>query len=130
MVEIRKRYIIPGAVEEVWQALTDVHAIEEWSGGAAEMDPVAGGRFSLWGRDIHGTNTAVEPGRLLSQDWYGGEWDEPSRAAFTLEETPAGTVLDLVQTGVPEPLITDFDRGWDDFYLGPLRAYVSGDDEE
>lgn len=130
MIEIRKRYIMPATVEEVWQALTDVTAIERWSGADAVMEPVQGGAFRLWGGDIYGTNIAFEPGRLLRQEWYGGEWDEPSIATFTLEETPAGTVLDLVQTGVPEPLVTDFDRGWDDFYLGPLRALVSDDEED
>lgn len=130
VIEIRKRYIIPGSVEEVWQALTDVREIEGWGAGPAEMDPVEGGRFSLWGGDIHGTNTGIDPGKRLVQDWYGGDWDEPSIATFTLEDTPAGTVLDLVHTGVPEPLLTDFDRGWDDYYLGPLRARVSDDEDE
>ncbi|MDO8963984.1 MAG: SRPBCC domain-containing protein [Coriobacteriia bacterium] len=129
-MDIRKRYIIPGGAEEVWQALTDVRAIEAWGAGPAEMEPVAGGRFSLWGGDIHGTNTELVPGRMLAQDWYGGDWDEPSKVTFTIEEFPGGTALDLVQSGVPEPLLTDFDRGWDDYYLGPLREHVAIDEEE
>jgi len=39
VIEIRKRYIIPGTVEEVWQALTDVRDMEAWGARPAEMDP-------------------------------------------------------------------------------------------
>ena len=129
-MEIRKRYIIPSTAAEVWRALTDTASIEAWGGGPAEMDATPGGRFSLWGGDIHGTNKELSPASRLVQEWYGGDWDEPSVAVFTIEETAEGTALDLVHTGVPGPQVTDFDRGWDDYYLGPLRDYLTQDEDE
>jgi hypothetical protein len=30
-------------------------------------------------------------------------------------------VLTLTHTGVPDDVAGDFDAGWDDYYLGPLK---------
>jgi uncharacterized protein YndB with AHSA1/START domain len=126
-MEIRKRYIIDAPVEAVWQCLTDGAEMEEWGAGPASAEPFAGGAFSQWGGDIRGTNTVFEPGVRLEQEWFGGEWEHASKAVFTLERTSEGTVLELVHTDLPRGTYAEFDLGWDEYYLGPLRERAMQD---
>lgn len=121
-MDIRKTYEIDAPADEVWRALTDPKAIEDWGGGPAVMAAHPGFEFSLWDGDIYGTVREVDPGRMLLEDWYGGDWDAPSLARFTLVEKPSGgTLLELVHTGVPDDDADEFDTGWDDYYLGPIK---------
>ena len=36
------------------------------------------------------------------------------------------TRLDLEHTGVPDAEAADFDAGWDDYYLGPMKELLEG----
>lgn len=124
-MDIHKSYTIAAPTAAVWAALTDPDVIEEWGGGPAVMAPEPGFAFTLWGGDIHGTVVEVDPGRSMLQEWYGGDWDTPSLARFTLAATPDGaTLLDLEHTDVPDDEATDFDAGWDDHYLGPMKELL------
>jgi uncharacterized protein YndB with AHSA1/START domain len=122
--DIRKSYVIDAPPETVWRALTDAGVMEEWGAGSASMDPRPGGLFSQWGGDIYGTVTEVAPGDRLVEEWYGGEWAEPSIAVFVLSEHGEGTLLDLTHTGVPDDQLAEFDAGWDDYYLGAIKEWA------
>ena len=126
-MDLKKSYFIGAPPEDVWRALTDPAVIDAWGGGPAEMSAEPGTPFSLWGGDIHGTVTAAEAPVRLVQDWWGGpDWKTPSVVTFELESEGDGTVLTLTHTGVPEDVSGDFDAGWDDYYLGPLRDLLVG----
>jgi uncharacterized protein YndB with AHSA1/START domain len=126
-VDIRKSYVIGAWRGAVWAALTDPATIERWGGGPATMSAVPGFEFGLWGGDIHGTVLEVDPGRSMLQEWFGGDWDCPSLARFTLTEQPEGsTLLELENTGVPDDAGADIDSGWDEYYLGPIRTLLEG----
>ncbi len=124
MTTIRKSYVIDAPPEIVWRALTDAAAMEEWGAGPAEFDARAGGSFSQWGGSQHGTVTEIVSGDRLVEDWFGGDWPEPSVAVFRLSEHGEGTLLDLTHTGVPEDEVGDFDAGWDEYYLGPIKEWA------
>lgn len=124
MTDIAKTYLIAAPPAKVWRALVDPAVIEAWGGGPAVMSAEAGSAFSLWGGDIHGTVTVVEPGRRLVEEWFGGDWPAPSSVTFTLSEDPCGTHVTLEQSGVPDDEAADIDAGWDDYYLGPLKALL------
>ncbi len=126
-MDLKKSSFIGAPPEDVWRALTDPAVIGAWGGGPAEMTPEPGTPFSFWGGDIHGTVTAVEPLVRLVQDWWGGaDWKAPSEATFELESEGDGTLLTLTHTGVPDDVAADFDAGWDDYYLGPLKDLLEG----
>ncbi len=88
------------------------------------MSGKVGAKFSFWGGDIWGKNTEVVKNKKLVQEWYGGEWPKPSIATFTLSKEKAGTRLDLLHTDVPADEVKNFDDGWRDYFLGPLKEYV------
>jgi len=119
--KIEQTYEIKAPVVKVWQALTDPRVIDEWGGGPAKMDAKGGSKFSLWGGDIHGTNTKIAENELLSQDWFGGKWDQPSKLSFHLRQKGNITEVKLVQTDVPDEDAVDIAQGWKDYYLGPLK---------
>jgi uncharacterized protein YndB with AHSA1/START domain len=127
-MDIRKTYAIAAPPAAVWAALTDPAVIERWGGGPVTMSAEPGFAFEFWGGDIYGTVLEVDPDSSMLQEWYGGEWDAPSLANFTLTAEPdGGTRLELDHTGVPDDEAAEFDTGWDDFYLGPLKTLVEGE---
>ncbi len=124
MKNIQQTYHIHGPVDAVWAALVQPKQIAVWSGASAQMNVQVGGRFSLWGGDVHGQNLEVVPKKKLVQAWFGGDWDTPSKVTFRLAPEKGGTRLRLVQTGVPAAEVHDFADGWKLYYLGPLQAQV------
>lgn len=121
MKVIKQTYLINVPVEKVWEALTDPSIIEKWGGGPAEISDKENTRFSLWGGNIHGTNTKVVKNKELHQDWYGGKWDKPSKVIFKLIKKGSQTQLDLIHTDVPEDEVKNIDEGWKQYYLEPLK---------
>ena len=122
---IKKKYSISASIDKVWKALVDPDEIENWGGGPATMNDRPGSLFKLWGGDIFGKNVDVQRFKLLVQQWYGGEWDMPSIATFSLQKQGENkTVVELVHEDVPDREAKDIDKGWDEYYMGPLKLYV------
>jgi activator of HSP90 ATPase len=124
MKEIEQTYHIDASVEEVWSCFIDPTQIEAWGGGPAKMKEKEGEEFSLWGGDIHGTNTKVVKEKTLVQDWYGGKWDKPSKVTFTFHSDGDKTVVDLTQTDVPEDEVQSIADGWKEYYIGAMKQYL------
>lgn len=125
MKSLTQIYEIHAPIADVWVALVDPKMINHWGGGPAKMDAKTGTKFSLWGGDIHGTNTKVIPQKLLEQDWYGGDWEKPSKVIFRLASGSSGkTNVTLTQTDIPDGEFVDIEEGWKRFYMGPLKKLV------
>lgn len=120
MKSIRQEYSAKVPVEKVWEALVDPKIIDEWGGGPAKMKEEVGFKFSLWGGDIHGTNTKVVKEKVLEQDWFGGDWDESSKLRFELSTHENKTKVLLTQSNIPDKEVDDISSGWHDYYMGPL----------
>lgn len=119
-----KNYTIKAPIENVWDALVNPETIDKWGAGPAKMESSEHYEFELWGGDIHGTNTKVEKEKVLEQDWYGGDWDKPSKLRFELSEKDGKTRLHMVHSNVPDDEASDIDKGWDDYYLGPIKKLL------
>jgi len=95
---------IPYPSAKIWRALTTQHLIEEWL-MKNDFGLDLGHRFRLrgdWGQ-VDCEILEVEPGRTLSYTWNHAH-DDPAYAlastvTFTLEATPAGTLLRMEQVG-------------------------------
>lgn len=121
---LKLEYKIDSPPYSVWKALTDPKVIVEWGAGPAKMSEKENSEFSLWGGDIHGKNTKIVPNKELRQDWYGGDWDHPSKVIFKLSETGGKTVLTLSQTDIPEAEFKDIEDGWERYYLGEIKKLL------
>ena len=124
MKVINKIYQINAPIEKVWDALVNPSTINKWGGGPVKMSQDEGFGFEFWGGDIFGTNTKVVKNKALEQDWYGGKWEKPSKVKFELSEKDGKTELILVHKYLPEAEADDFDKGWDDYYLGPIKQLL------
>lgn len=91
MKSLKKSYDLHAPVKRVWQALVTPNDIVGWGAGPAKMSNKAGDPFSIWGGDIHGTNIEVVPEKKLVQQWFGGDWPEPSIVTITLTKAKEGT---------------------------------------
>ena len=111
-------------IEKVWQALVNSKDIEAWGGGPAKMDDKVGSVFSLWDGEIHGENIEVTPEKKLVQEWFGGQWDEPSIVTFKLLMKDGVTTIGFVHTNIPDNEAKDIEEGWKEYYLGPLQSFV------
>jgi len=121
---IRKVYKISTPIEQVWKALVDPEIIDKWGGSPSKMDEKVGTEFRLWDGDIHGKNVEVVKEKKLVQEWFSGDWPEPSTVKFTLKSENSKTILELQHTDVPDDEVDDIDQGWDDYYLGPLKEML------
>lgn len=124
MKSIKQTYIIHAPVEEVWQAFIDPKIIDEWGGGPAKMSEEVEFEFELWGGDVHGKNIEVIPNKKLVQEWFGGKWDKPSIATFILSFKDNETRIDFTNIDVPDAEFSDIEKGWRDYYLGPIKEYL------
>ena len=121
---IQQTYVINASSQNVWQALVDPVIIDKWGGGPANMNDKVGTKFTLWGGDIYGKNIKITPNSELVQEWFGGEWEKPSKVIFTLKEKGDKTEINLLQEDVPDGEAKDIDEGWKKYYLGPLKELL------
>lgn len=124
MSVIKKKYLINAPVEKVWESLVNPKIIDKWGAGPAEMSDEIGFNFKLWGGDVFGKNKEVVKNKKLVQDWYGGNWEKPSKVIFTLTKKNKETLLELIQTNVPDKEFEDINHGWDLYYLRPIKEYL------
>ena len=60
----------------------------------------------------------------LAQDWFGGDWPKSSKVTFTLNEDSGQTTLVLLHEDVPDNEVDNFDEGWKEYYLGPMKELL------
>jgi uncharacterized protein YndB with AHSA1/START domain len=127
MKTLQQTYLIKAPVVEVWRTLVDIDHIQGWGAGPAKMDDKVGTKFSLWGGSIWGENLEVVPNQKLVQAWYSDEepkWRKSSKVTFNLYSENGSTRLELLHEAVPDQNADDIDKGWKDYYLGPLKNYL------
>jgi len=103
------------APEEIYLSLTDPGRLQAVTAGSASMEPVVGGKFSLFG-SISGSNVELVPGKKIVQKWRFNDWPQDYFSIVTITLEPgkksSGCSFKLIQTGVPA---NDFERtaqGW------------------
>lgn len=124
MITIDQTYKVNAPLAKLWQALTDAAIIEQWGAGPATMDAREGGSFSLWGGDIHGTNTKVVANKILRQDWYGH--DHPDRkydVTFSFGGDDTTSTVRVSHTAWDDDSHSMGD-GWRDYYFEPIKKLL------
>jgi activator of HSP90 ATPase len=121
MGRVKKNYMIRAKKDRVSNYLMDPVKIENWSGSPAIMEKREGGIFSLWEGSIHGINRKITEAQIV-QDWKEKSWENFSRVTMNLIPAEDGKVteLELIHEDIPEASVHSIDRGWDEYYFGPL----------
>src|SRR5688572_7736269 len=102
MPTIKQTYEMNASAEEVFEALVNPDIIQYWSGDEAKMSDEVGGKFTLWGGQMFGTNLEIIKNKKLVQEWCYDQWDTPSKVTFTLKTKGKVTIVDLLHEDVPE----------------------------
>lgn len=124
MAAFTQTYTINASLNHVWQCLVDPDLIDQWGAGPAAMEAKVGAEFELWGGDIWGKNLEVVRNKRLKQEWYAGEWDQPSIVTYELSSKGNQTIVQLNHDQIPDEEQKSLADGWEQHYFGPLKSFV------
>ncbi len=121
MKELKRYYTLHAQPADVYNALTNKNMLEIWTGEDAEMEPIPGTEFSLWGGSIEGKNIEFEENKKIVQEWYFEGHEEPSIVTILLHSHKKGTSVELRHINIPEEAFENISEGWDEDYFGALN---------
>lgn len=123
MKTYKKYFKITAAPADVYNALTNKTMIEIWTGEDAVMEETVGSEFSLWEESISGINLEFEKDRKIVQEWFFGEEDEDKKSIVTIKLHPdkKGTIMEVIQTNIPDDAYRNIAEGWEEDYYNGLN---------
>ncbi len=128
--QIQLQTVIPSATaRQVYEAWMDSAKHAVFTGDSADIQPGLGGGFSIAGGYITGKTLELKPYSRIVQAWRTTEFPDgaaDSRLEITLEDTPGGCGLILIQSNLPEDQVDSYKSGWVEYYFHPLIRYFNG----
>jgi activator of HSP90 ATPase len=118
---------LKAAPQRIYEILLDSRQFTAFTGLPAEIDPKAGGPFSMFGGQIVGRNVELVPATRIVQAWRPSHWDPGiySIVRFELKPEDPGVKVILDHTGFPEGDYDHLFEGWNSHYWQPLAKYLS-----
>lgn len=124
---IRQSVTLKASPHEIYEALMDSKKHSKFTESDAHISKKIGGKFSVWGGSISGTNLELVPDKKIVQAWRSDEdmWPKGhySKATFIIEKAKGGTRLKFVQTDVPIEAYESIKLGWRDYYWEPMKKF-------
>jgi uncharacterized protein YndB with AHSA1/START domain len=123
---IRQSVNIKSSPHDVYEALMDSKKHAKFTGGAATISRVVGGKFSTYDGYASGVNVELVPDKKIVQTWRADDWGagQESKVTFSLTASSGGTRLTFTQSGVPEDQYEDVSQGWKDYYWEPMKLML------
>jgi activator of HSP90 ATPase len=118
---------IKASPQRIYEALLDAKQFAAFTGRPAEIDPKAGGAFSMFGGLIAGRNIELVPNQRIVQAWRPTHWDPGtySIVKFELKPESSATIVVLDHKGFPEGDFDSLDFGWHAHYWEPLKKFLA-----
>lgn len=119
--------MIPAAPAEVYDAWMTSAKHAAFTGQEALISNRVGGKFTTFDGWASGHNVSLVQGKTIVQTWRADDWPAGVMSTITVQLLPApkGTKLLFTQTGVPANKAKDIAKGWQEYYWGPLREFLS-----
>ena len=113
--------------QRIYELLLDSKQFAAFTGLPAEIDPKAGGAFSLFGGLIVGRNIELIFNQRIVQAWRPTNWDPGiySIVKFELKPQASETMVVLDHTGFPEGDFDHLNPGWPLRYWEPLKKFLA-----
>jgi activator of HSP90 ATPase len=114
--------------QRIYDALLSSKDFAAFSGAPAEIDPKAGGAFTLFGGLIVGRNIELVPYHRIVQAWRAtGDFAEGTYSLVKIELKPQNSQTKLVldHTGFPEGGFGHLNAGWHSHYWEPLKKFLA-----
>lgn len=121
MAEYTSSIEIEAQPADVFTYLVTPRGMTAWMGQRAVLDPHPDGVFEvdIAGSPIRGRYLEVEPPHRVVVSWGVASSDDlppgTSTVAFTLTPTATGTRVEVVHSGLPDPLLDGHADGWGHF---------------
>ena len=110
---------------ELYEIFMDEKKHAKLVNSTAKISRAIGEGFEIYDGYIDGTNIELIQDKKIVQNWRGEEdcWPKEhySKLTITFEKDKDGTRATLLQEGVPEECVEDFDNGWYEFYWNPMQ---------
>jgi activator of HSP90 ATPase len=118
---------IKAGPQRIYEVLLDAKQFAAFTGRPAEIDPKAGGAFSMFGGLIAGRNIELVTNQRIVQAWRPTHWDPGiySIVKFELKPQSSGTTVVLDHKGFPEGDFDSLDFGWHAHYWEPLKKFLA-----
>jgi activator of HSP90 ATPase len=114
--------------QRIYQALLSSKDFAAFTGAPAEIDPKAGGAFSLFGGQVVGRYIELIPNQRIVQAWRVVA-DFPdgvyTLVKFELKPRDSQTSVILDQTGFAEGDFDHLSAGWHSHYWEPLKIFLA-----
>lgn len=109
--------------EEVYNALTSIELVKAFTHGSVVMEVKPGGKFELFGGNIHGEFLELVPNEKICQKWRFKGWPDGhfSDVTMDIEELADCTEVKLVQNNVPESEMDTTKENWNRYYWDAMR---------
>jgi len=131
---LEREIFIEAPRETVFGFLVEPDKMVQWMGTEATFENRPGGlyRCNVNGEDIaRGEVVEINPPErvVFTWGWEGGETLPPGQSLIeiTLAEKGDGTMLKMVHSGIPEPMVGPHGDGWDHFVPRLAIAAAGGD---
>jgi activator of HSP90 ATPase len=113
--------------QRIYEALLDSKQFSAFTRLSAEIEPKAGGAFTMFGGLIVGRNVELIPNQRIVQAWRPTHWDPGiySIVKFELEGLGSETKVVLDHTGFPEGEFDSLNTGWKPRYWDPLKKFLA-----
>jgi activator of HSP90 ATPase len=123
---LHQEVAINAAPPRIYEALLDAKQFAAFSGLPAEIDPKAGGAFTMFGGQIVGRNVELTPNTRIVQAWRPAHWDASvySIVRFDLKPQGPGTLVVLEHYGFPQGEYEHLYSGWISHYWDPLKKFL------
>jgi activator of HSP90 ATPase len=113
--------------QRIYEILLDSKQFAAFTGMPAQIDPAAGGAFSMFGGLIVGRNVELVSNQRIVQAWRPASWEPGvfSVVRFELKAQGTQTTIILDHTGFPQGHYASLNSGWPERYWDPLKKFLA-----
>lgn len=111
---------------QVFEALMDSAQHGAFTGEPAKIDRAVGGAVSCYDGKVTGINLDVVKNERIVQAWRPANFPAGvfTLVTYALAAEGKGTKLTFTQQAVPEGAYEHLNKGWEERYWKPLRAFL------
>ena len=124
---LHDQVMVKTSPQHIYELLLDSKQFTALTGAPAEIDPKAGGAFSLFGGLIVGRNIELVPNQRIVQAWRPSSWDPGiySLVKFELKPHRSATTIVLDHSSFPDGDFKHLEWGWNAHYWEPMKKRFS-----
>ncbi|KAK3912636.1 Activator of 90 kDa heat shock protein ATPase-like protein 1 [Frankliniella fusca] len=109
--------------KEFYNAMTVIEMVQAFTQGPAKLEVKKGGKFELFGGNIHGEFVEIIPEQKIVQRWRSKRWPDEhySLVTMVIEQKDDHTSVKVTQTGVPQSEADGTRENWDRYYWEAMK---------